>query len=288
MKMAENLYSLFDTTTETHWWFVGRRKIVLSLARQIIGGITQPVIVDVGCGAGATLKELEKLGSVTGVDISPRAVGYCRTRGCRRVCLVEEESLPLGDNKISLIVSLDVLEHLDHDYLHLREYHRILKDDGKILLTVPALPWLWSSHDVANHHRRRYTRTHLRKLLEREGWKIEKLSYFCTILFPLIMVIRLISKGVNKTIKSYNADWNFKIPGFGINWLFAKIFASEAFWFSRGGFPIGSSLLAVCRKSGDQGIRLSGDQVIRVSGDQGIRGSGDQGIRRSGWPSLAT
>ena len=261
MKMEENLYSLFDTTTETHWWFVGRRKIVLSLVNKIIRGINRPRIVDVGCGAGATLKELEKLGSVTGVDISPRAVGYCRTRGCRRVCLVEEESLPLGNNKISLIVSLDVLEHLDHDYLHLREYHRILADDGKILLTVPALPWLWSSHDTANCHRRRYTRAGLKALLEREGWKIERLTYFCTILFPLIMVLRLISKAVNKSIKSYNADWNFKIPGFGINWLFARIFASEVFWLSRGRFPIGSSLLAVCRKSGDQAIRGSGCQV---------------------------
>ena len=53
MKMAENLYSLFNTTTETHWWFVGRRKIVISLVRKIIDGIIRPRIVDVGCGVGA-------------------------------------------------------------------------------------------------------------------------------------------------------------------------------------------------------------------------------------------
>jgi SAM-dependent methyltransferase len=248
MKMAENLYSLFNTTTETHWWFVGRRKIVLSLVKKIIGEVSRPRIVDIGCGAGATLKQLEDLGEATGVDISSHAVSYCRQRGCRRVCLSEEYSLPFSDNKISLIVSLDVLEHLDYDYQHLREYHRILEDDGKILLTVPALPWLWSGHDKANRHYRRYTRTQFKTLLEREGWKIEKLSYFCTFLFPLIMVLRLISKAANKIIKSYNADWNFKIPGFGINWLFARIFGGEAFWLSRWRFPIGSSLLAICRK----------------------------------------
>ena len=256
MKMEENLYSLFNATTETHWWFVGRRKIVLDLVSKITGEIGRPRIVDIGCGAGATLRQLEDLGCATGVDISSRAVNYCRQRNCRRVCLVEEESLPFGDNKISLIISLDVLEHMDCDYRHLREYHRILEDDGKILLTVPALPWLWSSHDTANRHRRRYTGTGLKLLLEREGWKIEKLSYFCTFLFPLIMVIRLISKAVNKTIKSYNADWNFKIPGFGINWLFSRIFAGEALWISQGNFPIGSSLLAVCRKSGNQVARF--------------------------------
>jgi len=248
MKMAENLYSLFNTTTETHWWFVGRRKIVLCLVRKIISEVSRSRIVDIGCGAGATLKQLEDMGEATGVDISSHAVSYCRQRGCRRVCLSEEYSLPFSDNKISLIISLDVLEHLDYDYQHLREYHRILKDDGKILLTVPALPWLWSGHDKANRHYRRYTRTQLKNLLEREGWKIEKLSYFCTFLFPLIMVLRLISKAANKIIKTYNADWNFKIPGFGINWLFARIFAGEAFWLSRGRFPIGSSLLAICRK----------------------------------------
>ena len=248
MKMAENLYSLFDATTETHWWFIGRRKIVLDLVRKIIDGIIRPRIVDVGCGAGATLRQLEDLGTAIGVDISSSAVSYCRQRGCRQVCLVEEERLPFGDKKISLIVSLDVLEHMDYDYRHLREYHRVLKDDGKILLTVPALPWLWSSHDQANRHRRRYTLNHLKTLLEREGWKIERLTYFCTLLFPLIMVIRLISKVVNKTIKNYNADWNFKIPGLGINWLFTRIFAGEAFWISRRRLPIGSSLLAVCRK----------------------------------------
>ena len=248
MKMESRLYSIFDNTVETHWWFVGRRKIILNFVKQIIGDINRPRIVDIGCGAGATLKQLENLGAATGVDISSSAVRYCRHRGCRRVCLVEEEMLPFGDNKISLIISLDVLEHIDHEYQHLREYHRILKDDGKLLLTVPALPWLWSSHDRANHHRRRYTRAHLKSLLEIEGWRIERLTYFCTFLFPLIMVIRLISKGVNKTIKSYNADWNFKIPGFGINWLFARIFAGESFWVLRSRFPIGSSLLAVCRK----------------------------------------
>ena len=248
MRMAENLYSLFDTTVETHWWFVGRRKIVISLVKQIIGTLNCPRIVDIGCGAGATLKQLEDLGAATGVDISSSAVSYCRHRGCRRVCRVEEEALPFGDNKISLIVSLDVLEHIDQEYRHLREYHRILKDDGKLLMTVPALPWLWSSHDRANRHRRRYTRNHLKTLLERESWQIERLTYCCTFLFPLIMVIRLISKLVNKSIKSYNADWNFKIPGLGINWIFSRIFAAEAFWLARWRLPIGSSLLVVCRK----------------------------------------
>lgn len=248
MRMEENLYSLFNATTESHWWFVGRRKIVINLVRKIIAGSDRPGIIDIGCGTGGTLKELETLGFAVGVDISSRAVNYCRARGCRQVCLVEEEALPFGAEKASLIISLDVLEHLVRDYLHLREYRRILREEGKLLLTVPALPWLWSGHDKANRHYRRYNRLHLKALLEREGWEIERLTYFCTFLFPLIMFLRLISKIVHRLIKDYNSNWNFKIPGLGINRFCSRVFGWEIFWLSRWRFPIGSSLLAVCRK----------------------------------------
>ncbi len=282
MRMEEQLYSLFDATTETHWWFVGRRKIILSFVKRLVAGRPRPRIIDIGCGAGATLKRLEEMGMAIGVDISPRSIAFCRERGCRNLCLVGEERLPFGSARVDLIVSLDVLEHLDEDFEHLREYLRILQRDGRLILTVPALPWLWSGHDRANRHRRRYTRAGLRALLENEGWRIERLSYFCGFLFPLIMTLRLISKAVRKMIKSYNADWNFKIPGWGLNRILSRIFGAEARWILRRDLPIGSSLLAVCRRSGDQEIRKSGDQEIRKSGDQEIRGSGDQGTRSSG------
>jgi SAM-dependent methyltransferase len=248
MKMQDNLYSIFDSTTENHWWFVGRRKIVLGLVGKIIAGRARSRIVDIGCGAGATLKRLEERGEATGVDLSAQAIRYSRQRGCRRLCLVEEEQLPFGDNTIDLVVSSDVIEHMDHDYLHLREYRRILRGGGLLLITVPALSWLWSNHDRANRHRRRYSRSGLRELLEKEGWKIERLSYFCTFLFPLIMPIKLISRAVTRTIADYNPAWNFKIPGLGINFIFSRIFGWESFWLLRHAFPIGSSLLAICRK----------------------------------------
>lgn len=248
MKMQENLYSIFDSTTENHWWFVGRRKIILGLVGKIITGNPHFRIVDIGCGAGATLKRLEKMGEATGVDLSAEAISYSRQRGCRRLCLVEEEKLPFGDNTIDLVVASDVLEHMEHDYIHLREYQRILQAGGFLLITVPALSWLWSNHDRANLHRRRYSRSDLRDLLAKEGWEIERLSYFCTFLFPLIMPIKLISQAVTRTITDYNPAWNFKIPGLGINLIFSRIFGWEAFWLLRHTFPIGSSLLAICRK----------------------------------------
>lgn len=248
MRMQEQLYSIFDATTENHWWFVGRRKIVLNLVRKITAGDPRPRILDIGCGAGATLKRLEELGEATGVDISGQAVSYSRQRGCRRICRVEEEQLPFGDDTVDLVVSLDVIEHLDNDYLHLREYRRVLRPGGSLLLTVPALAWLWSNHDRANRHRRRYSRPGLKRLLEDEGWTIDRLSYYCAFMFPLIMPIKLISRLVSRTISDYDPAWNFKLPGLGLNYLFSRIFAWEASWLPRRNFPIGSSLLAVGRK----------------------------------------
>ena len=249
MKMQESLYSIFNTSAEDHWWFVGRREIILRLVGEIIGNQPYHRILDIGSGVGATLKQLEELGVAFGVDISAEAIDYCRDRGCRRLCLVDEERLPFGDNMFDLIISMDILEHMDHEYRHLREYRRVLKNGGRLIITVPALSWLWSNHDRANRHRRRYSRTDLKDLLVKEGWQIERLSYFCTLLFPLVMVIRLISKMVTRVAGDYDPSWNFQIPGFGLNNLFRRIFSREACWLTKRDFPIGSSLLAICRKS---------------------------------------
>ena len=248
MKMQENLYSIFDAAAENHWWFVGRREIILRLVGKIIGNQPGLRILDIGSGVGATLKQLEERGVAFGVDISTEAIDYCRERGCRRLCLVDEERLPFGDNSFDLVISMDILEHIDQEYRHLREYRRILKKGGFLLITVPALSWLWSNHDRANRHRRRYSRPGLRNLLVKEGWKIERLSYFCTLLFPLVMTIRLISKLVTGVAGDYDPAWNFKIPGFGLNHLLRRIFSREACWLTKRNFPIGSSLLAICRK----------------------------------------
>jgi SAM-dependent methyltransferase len=248
MKMQETLYSIFNASAEDHWWFVARRVIVRRLVGKIIGNKPCLRILDIGSGVGATLKQLEEMGVAFGVDISPEAIGYCRDRGCRRLCLVEEERLPFGDNSFDLVISMDILEHIDQEYRHLREYRRVLKKGGFLLITVPALSWLWSNHDRANRHRRRYSRSGLRNLLVKEGWKIERLSYFCTLLFPLVMAIRLISKMVTRITGDYDPAWNFKIPGFGLNHLLCRIFSWESAWLTRRNFPIGSSLLGICRK----------------------------------------
>lgn len=248
MKMQQNLYPVFDAVAEKHWWFTGRRKIVLSFAENISGRFPRGRIADIGCGAGATLKKMEQWGLTVGADTSIEALRYSRRRGCRRLCLVEEEELPFGNEEFDLVVSMDVIEHLERDYFHLREYLRILRKGGYLLLTVPALARLWTNHDQANRHRRRYSRAALKDLLQREGWRIERLSYFSSFLFLPIAAVKLSSKIITATVGNYNPAWNFKIPGRVINNILSRIFSREASWLLKRDFPIGSSLLAVCRK----------------------------------------
>ncbi len=243
MQMDETLYSVFDATEDTHWWFVARRAIVLALLRPLLPPL-RPRILDVGCGTGSTLKELQEMGEASGADISEEAVAFCRRRGCRDVRRVPEAGLPFAEGEFDAVLSLDVLEHIADDRAALREYLRVARPGGVLLVTVPAYAWLWSVHDDLNRHRRRYLRAPLRSLLFSAGWEVERLSYFCTFLFPPVAAVRL----AFRLLRRERPGLEFKIPGQLVNRACRAVFSSEASWLRRADFPFGSSLLAVCRK----------------------------------------
>jgi len=246
--MEDKLYSIFDRSEERHWWFLGRRKIVLSLVDSLTRGRKQPVILDIGSGAGGTLRELENYGLAVGVDISQRAVAYCRRRGCRRPVRVGEQALPFVAASFDLIIALDVIEHIADDRAALREYRRILKPAGRLVLTAPAYQWLWSRHDEVNQHRRRYTRRSLRLALETAGLVPERISYFCFFLFLPVALVRLLEKLLRRLFGYRREDLAFSVPPRPLNTLLTSLFAAERHRLRRRGFPFGSSLLVLASK----------------------------------------
>lgn len=141
-----------------------------------------------------------------------------------------------------MIAILDVLEHLDKDDASLETLKRKLKSDGSIIMTVPAVPWLWSDHDVIHHHKRRYTRHQLKSLLEKTGFKNIRVGYFNSFLFPLAVVDRALRA------------WGLRQGGTEgalnprFNRLFERIFSLEATLIDKVRFPIGLSLYAVATK----------------------------------------
>ena len=145
-------------------------------------------------------------------------------------------------NAYDLVALLDVLEHVPDDIGSLRVIHRRLKPGGALLLTVPANPWMWSAHDVAHHHFRRYTRAGLRKLFEQAGFDVQLLSYFNSLLFPPIAAARLVGKA-RGTDSADDA-----LPGPRVNALLNSLFGLEAGLMGRVPMPFGVSLVAVVRR----------------------------------------
>ncbi len=246
--MKSKLYSVFNSTEEIHWWFMGRRRIILSLIAGLLSPRNGYRILDVGCGTGATLKKLEEYGEAIGIDISEEAVRFSRQRGCRDVRLTGGDEIPFPDQSFDCVVALDVIEHIDDDGKALRDYRRVLKSGSRLVLTVPAYRWLWSCHDDDNQHRRRYTRRLLKEKLRSSGLIIERLSYFSTFLFPLIASVRLAVKILDRSFHIRKKGLDFRIPARPGNRFLYRVFSAEAFWLRWGNLPFGSSLLAVCRK----------------------------------------
>lgn len=234
---------------QRHWWFVGRRKIVFSVLDKYLPLVKgQLRLLDVGCGTGFNLARLDKYGHATGVDISEEAVKFSRLRNCKDVLKIDEGKLPFNDNTFNVITVLDVLEHMDDDYAALRDYHRVMKDNGILLITVPAHRFLWGAHDVTVGHRRRYVAADLKVKLEKVGFALEKLTYFETVFFPLICFSRIRKKFTRKVADSSSSIVRIRDHPFLVNRLLGFIFSLEALILKGFDFRYGVLLLCVARK----------------------------------------
>jgi SAM-dependent methyltransferase len=227
---------------EHHWWYRGRRQIVRSeLDRLTLPSGAQ--ILDAGCGSGRTLEDLVDYGSVSGIELDPDAAEFAASRGCGEVKVGRLENLPWGDGTFDLITCLDVLEHTPDDRQTMTELRRVSKPGGWMLLTVPAYQALWSLHDAANHHYRRYSRRRLRLVALEAGWRLARLTSFNSILLPAAAAVRLAQRR-RRPDPSYNPELNLG-PAW-LNSVLERPLQLEARWLDRGGtIPAGLSLLAV-------------------------------------------
>src|SRR5947209_14072283 len=179
--MDERLMQAMLEVDEHHWWYRGRRKIV----RAELDRLPLPAgarVLDAGCGSGRTLEELQPYGEVFGVELDPEAAGVARSRGRGEVHIGRLEEMPWEAATFDLITCLDVLEHTPDDRTTLRELRRVSKPGGWLLITVPAYQALWSLHDEANHHFRRYNRRMLRDAGNESGWAVERMTSFNSLL----------------------------------------------------------------------------------------------------------
>lgn len=189
--MLDQEYQRMYEVEDRYWWFVSRRRLVLDLMAAgtptTLDTVDRPVILDVGCGTGANAEAMTRLGRVIGADMSPLALARCQRRSLNELVQAKAESVPLRSESVDWIVATDILEHLDDDRAALKEFQRLLRPGGRALITVPAYRSLWSEHDEALMHRRRYVKQELRAAIEDSGLDVERITYAFCLLLPLAL-----------------------------------------------------------------------------------------------------
>lgn len=235
---------------QSHWWFVGRRKIVFSILDKYIPVVKgQLRLLDVGCGTGFNLARLDKYGHATGVDISEEAVKFSRLRNCKDVLKIDKGNLPFNNNTFNVVTVLDVIEHIDDDYTALGDYYRVMKDKGILLITVPAYRFLWGAHDVAVDHRRRYVARDLKNKVEKAGFAVKKLTYYETLFLPFVFLSRIKEEFAKNVADNSSPVIRIKDRSYFVNRLLGFIFSLEARFLKGFDSKCGVSLLLVARKS---------------------------------------
>ena len=231
---------------EHHWWYRGRRAIIAGeLARLSLtaGGR----VLDAGCGSGRTMVDLARYGPVAGIELNEDAAAVARDRGDFDVRIGRIEELPWDAERFELITCLDVVEHTPDDVRALSELRRVSRRGGWLLVTVPAYPALWSRHDEANHHHRRYTRPALAAAADAAGWQVVRLTSFNSLLLAPAALVRLAQR--NRPASRAHTT-NLDIGPHWLNRLLEWPLRAEAMWLAGGRtLPAGLSLLAVMRNA---------------------------------------
>jgi len=241
-------YKKIKDLYEDHFWFQPRKNLIYKMLKNFFSSFDQNrLILDIGCGTGINLEEIQKFGAVTCLEKDKTALEILEKK-CKNIIVENIENAKLEENKYDAICCFDVLEHLENDTEILKKINASLKTRGYLLFTVPAFNAIFGPHDIALEHYRRYDKKNLQKKLEKANFVNSEFYYWNSLLFPVIFIIRALKKIIfswrNKTAeietKKINKNLNRTLR------FFLEI--ENKLFFKKSWLPYGLSIYGFARK----------------------------------------
>lgn len=235
-------YADYNPNNESfQFWFKGKKDLIFNLFSTIKR--TQLKILNLGAGTGDDLEILNRFGEVYLIDIDKRALDLVPEGLCKEKKVCDACELRYPNNFFDVVVSFDVLEHIENDKIAIKEVRRVLKKRGYFIFSVPSFPSLYGSHDKALNHKRRYSKKQLRKLLS--NFKIVKISYWNFFLFAPLAFIRILNKN---SLPKVDSQRKFPLPKFFDNLLYTILKIENSLIKKNFFLPVGLSLVGIFRK----------------------------------------
>lgn len=239
-----------QNNSNNYFWHQARRTLIDDLFRLVFKNHDDKrLILEIGCGTGYQIPVLKKWGRVEGLDINPEAVNIA-TRNGLDVKVRDIEKDDIGGNSFDVIGLFDVLEHIEHDRETIKKIHSSLKNTGWLFLTVPAYNFMFSDHDRAMDHFRRYNKKKLISLLQESGFQVITSGYWNSLLFPGILLMRLIKKFFSLFIKKELPKSEASSLPSLINSFLYKVLMFENFLIRKNiKLPYGLSIFVIAKKT---------------------------------------
>ena len=245
-----SVFELSFKMERKHFWHIGRKEIILDILKRNTSHLMGCRMLEVGCGNGSILTYLKQNGvDIEGGDIFAEGLKCCQQNNSLiKLYQLDILALPFSDD-YDIIGSFDVLEHLDQDEKALAEINRALRPGGKLIITVPAFRFLWSYFDERSKHKRRYSKKEIIAKLERNGFRIKKITYYMFFLLPLTFTFRVINNAFRGEVEQANMEASVEIKAIPVvNKLFLGLLKLEKVLLRWTNLPFGTSILVLAEK----------------------------------------
>jgi len=240
--MERAIYDQMRVLQQDHWWFAARREILAGQIRRL--PLPRPAqILEAGCGPGGNLAMLQRFGEVSAIEPDEQSRDYAAAHSGADVRHgLLPQVVPDFGKPFDLVAAFDVIEHVPDDAGAVAALGAMLKPGGFMITTVPAYSWMWSDHDAAHHHKRRYALPTFRKLFEGAGLTVRRASHFNTLLFPPIAAVRLAKNAAGLT------GGDEAMPPAPLNGVLKAVFGLERGLLAAADLPFGVSILLIAQR----------------------------------------